>query len=58
ELAGWTLERSKRKAGEIYGVLLRIFELADAEGVTYAEASDRVAERRINRVAQLHRQQY
>jgi leucine dehydrogenase len=58
ELAGWSLERSKRKAGEIYGVLLRIFELADAEGVTYAEASDRVAERRINRVAQLHRQQY
>jgi leucine dehydrogenase len=58
ELAGWTLERSKRKAGEIYGVLLRIFELAEAEGVTSAEASDRVAEHRVQRVAKLHRSSY
>lgn len=58
ELADWSLERSKRKAGEIYGVLLRIFELAEAEGVTSAEASDRVAERRVMRVARLHKAGY
>lgn len=55
ELAGWSLERSKRKAGEIYTVLLTIFDLAEAEGVTNAEAADRVAEQRLRRVEQLHR---
>ncbi|MDX1577303.1 MAG: Glu/Leu/Phe/Val dehydrogenase [Gemmatimonadota bacterium] len=55
ELAGWTLERSKRKAGEIYTVLLAIFDLAEAEGLTAAEAADRVAERRLERVGRLHR---
>ncbi len=58
ELAGWTLERSKRKAGEIHNVLLAIFELAESEGVTSAEAADRLAERRLLRVAQLHRSQF
>ncbi len=57
ELAGWTLERSKRKAGEIYNVLLAIFDLAEVEGVTSAEAADRLAERRLERVARLHRSQ-
>ncbi|MGH7541866.1 MAG: leucine dehydrogenase, partial [Gemmatimonadota bacterium] len=55
ELANWSLERSKRKAGEIYNVLLEIFELAEREGVTSAEAADRIAERRLERVARLHR---
>ncbi len=55
ELAGWSLERSQRKAGEIYNVLLSIFELADAEGITSGEAADRVAERRLERVGRLHR---
>ena len=58
ELAGWSLERSKRKAGEIHNVLLAIFELADSEGVTSAEAADRLAERRLLRVAQLHRSHF
>ncbi len=58
ELAGWSLERSKRKAGEIRNVLLQIFELAQAEGVTSAEAADRVAERRLERVARLHRSHF
>ena len=58
ELAGWSLERSKRKAGEIHNVLLAIFELAESEGVTSAEAADRLAERRLLRVAQLHRSQF
>lgn len=55
ELVDWSLERSKRKAGEIYHTLLEIFELAEEEGITSAEAADRVAERRVNRVARLHR---
>ncbi len=55
ELAGWTLERSQRKAGEIYNVLLTIFDLADSEGVTSGVAADRVAEQRLERVGRLHR---
>ncbi|MFW6039563.1 MAG: Leu/Phe/Val dehydrogenase [Gemmatimonadota bacterium] len=55
ELAGWTLDRSKRKAAEIYTTLLHIFELAAAEGVTNAEAADRLAMQRVKEVATLHR---
>lgn len=55
ELAGWTLERSKRKAGEIYSTLLAIFEVAEADGITSAEAADEVALRRVHAVTQLHR---
>jgi leucine dehydrogenase len=55
ELAGWTLERSKRKAGEIYATLLAIFNLAESEGITSAEAADEVAMRRVHAVTQLHR---
>lgn len=55
ELAGWSLERSKRKAGEIYHTLLQIFDLAAAEGMTSADAADRLAEQRLERVARLHR---
>lgn len=55
ELAGWTLERSKRKAGEIYRTLLHIFEIAEDAGMTNAEAADEVAIRRVGQVAKLHR---
>ena len=55
ELAGWSLERCKRKAGDIYSVLLTIFELAEDEGVTSTEAADKVAERRLRRLGRLHR---
>ncbi len=55
ELHDWNPERSKRKAGEIYGTLLRIFELAENEGVPTAVAADRIAEERIQRVRHLHR---
>jgi leucine dehydrogenase len=55
ELAGWTLERSKRKAGEIYSTLLAIFELAESEGITSAAAANQVAMRRVGQVAELHR---
>lgn len=55
ELHDWTSERSKRKAGEIFGTLLRIFALAADEGVPTAVAADRIAEERIQRVRHLHR---
>jgi leucine dehydrogenase len=55
ELHGWDPERSKRKATEIHGTLLKIFELANGEGTPTAAAADRLAERRIQRARHLHR---
>jgi leucine dehydrogenase len=55
ELANWSLERSKRKAGEIYSTLLQVFELAEERGITSAVAADELAQRRVERVARLHR---
>jgi leucine dehydrogenase len=54
ELNGWSLERSKRKAGEIYDTLEQLFELAKDEGLPTSEAADRVAERRIRQVGTMH----
>jgi leucine dehydrogenase len=50
ELNGWSPERSKRKAGEIYDTLDQLFELAREEGLPTSEAADRLAERRIQQV--------
>jgi len=55
ELEGWSAERAKVKAGEIYDTLLRLFELAKAEGIPTYRAADRLAERRIEAVAKLKR---
>lgn len=55
ELNGWSAERSKQKAGEIYDTLLQIFELAKEQGIPSSEAADRVAERRIEQVAKIQR---
>ena len=55
ELHGWSAERSKRKAGEIYDTLEELFELANAEGIPTNAAADRLAERRIQQVAAIHR---
>ena len=46
-LHGWSAERSKSKAGEIYTTLLRIFETATEDGVPTNKAADRVAKRHI-----------
>jgi leucine dehydrogenase len=55
EIEGWSAERSKRKAGDIYNTLLRIFERArDEDTATYA-AADRVAEQRIQQARHLQR---
>lgn len=55
ELKGWSAERSKRKAAEIYQTLCRIFERADADGLPTAEAADRIAEQRIAQARHLGR---
>jgi leucine dehydrogenase len=53
EIMGWGQERSKRKAQEIYDTILRIFAIAKRDGIPSYEAADRVAEERIEAVAQL-----
>ena len=55
ELNGWSAERSMRKAAEIYGALLQIFELAKEEGLPTYIAADRIAERRIAEVGEIQR---
>jgi leucine dehydrogenase len=55
ELNGWSPDRAKRKAGEIYDTLLQLFDLAEEQGIPTFEAADRLAERRIEQVAALKR---
>jgi leucine dehydrogenase len=47
ELAGWSRERSLRKADEIYHTVLNVFEIAKQDGLPTYKAADRLAERRI-----------
>lgn len=55
ELNGWTSERAKRKAGEIYDTLLQLFEISKEQGVPTHDAADTLAERRIEQVGKLQR---
>ena len=55
ELNDWTADRSKWKAGEIYGTLLRIFERAKADGIPPHLAANKVAETRIQEARHLQR---
>ena len=55
EIAGWTEERAKRKAQEIYESILRIFQIAEQEKIPTFVAADRLAEERITSVARLSR---
>jgi leucine dehydrogenase len=55
ELHRWPTERAKKKAGEIYETLLRIFEIAKRERMPTYRAADRLAEQRIAAVAGLDR---
>src|SRR5690606_12420479 len=48
-------ERSRKKAGEIYDTILRIFEIARRDGIPSYQAADRLAEERIAAVAGLDR---
>jgi leucine dehydrogenase len=47
ELQGWDHERAKRKAGDIYDTLLKVFAVAKQDGIPSFRAADRLAERRI-----------
>lgn len=47
ELEGWSPERARRKAGEIYDNVLTVLTLAAAERMPTYRAADRLAERRL-----------
>ncbi len=47
EVLGWSRDDSARKVDEIYQTLLKIFEAADAEGISTNTAADRLAEDRL-----------
>src|SRR6266498_1649257 len=53
ELEGWTLERARNKAGEIYDTILMVFDIANEEGMPSYKAADRLAERRIAAIAKV-----
>jgi len=53
ELHGWSLERARNKAGEIYDTILRVFEIATEEKIPSFEAADRLAEQRIAAIAKV-----
>ena len=55
ELAGWSLERARAKAAEIYDTLLRVFEIAREEGIPAYRAADRLAEQRIAAISSVRR---
>lgn len=55
ELKGYNRERAFRKTAGIYGMLSQIFEISKSQGIPTYLAADRVAERRIARIAQLGR---
>jgi leucine dehydrogenase len=55
ELHRWPMERAKKKAGEIYETLLRIFDIAKTERIPTYQAADRLAEQRIEAVTGLDR---
>ena len=55
EVKGWVPEQSMHKAGEIFGTLVRLFELSREEGIPTYRAADRLAEQRIEAVARVQR---
>ncbi len=55
ELHRWPEERSRKKAGEIYDTITRIFDIARRDGIPSYRAADRLAEERIASVRGLDR---
>jgi valine dehydrogenase (NAD+) len=53
ELEGFSFERARARAGAIFDVTRKVFELAAGEGVPAAVAADRLAERRMTEVGRL-----
>ncbi len=54
ELHGWDKERSKRKAGEIYQAITKVFQIAKRDGIPTYMAADRMAEERIAEMGRLN----
>jgi leucine dehydrogenase len=55
ELHRWPMERAKKKAGEIYDTMLRIFAMARRDHIPTYQAADRLAQQRISAVGGLDR---
>ncbi|MEX2528363.1 MAG: amino acid dehydrogenase [Gemmatimonadota bacterium] len=55
ERQDWDAQRCMRKAGEIYGTLLRIFARAEEDDVPTHQAANHLAEQRIREVRHLQR---
>jgi valine dehydrogenase (NAD+) len=53
ERHGFSFERAQTRATGIFDIALRVFEAADAEGVSPAVGADRLAEERIRSVGRL-----
>ncbi len=47
EVEGWSLERSHKKASEIYDTILRVLQIAGDQGIATYRAADKLAEQRI-----------
>src|ERR1041385_5776609 len=52
ELFGWTTEQSLSKIDDIYATILRIYESAQAQGITTNKAADLLAEDRLRSARQ------
>ena len=50
--SNWTAEFMLQKVDAIYDTILNIFAIADSEGITTAQAADRLAEKRLTRPAE------
>jgi valine dehydrogenase (NAD+) len=53
ELDGFSFDRAKQRASEIYETTRRVFQLAATDGVPPAVAADRLAERRMREIGRL-----
>ena len=53
ELRGYHRERAYANVRRIFATTTRVLETAEAEGITTAEAADRVAEARIGAISQV-----
>ena len=53
ELSGFSFDRAKARAEQIFATTSRIFEIAEAEGVPPSAAADRLAEQRMSDVGRL-----
>jgi leucine dehydrogenase len=54
EIEGWSQERAKRKAQEIYDTIFNVFAIAERDSIPAFLAADRLAEERIEAFARLN----